>query len=461
VTEGEAAAGRSPLLARATRYGWLPLVALAATVALESGERQSLSQAVDGIQHRFHVSDSAVGWLPFAMALVGVVGAFPIGILADRMRRTLLLAWAVVVWTVCMGLNGLATSYTLLFAARLGVGAVEANGPAAVSLLSDYYPVKDRARMMGLYQSGALIGAIVGLIAGGVAVQLGGYRWAFWMWIPFGVFTALFLLRMPEPRRGDQDAAFEEDMALVMPGGTDVADLAEMKGLLPEPVRVGTLDYENATAREVGRELLHIPSMWFGVMSITISQLLLSSLQFWAVPYYKRVHHMGAAEAGAVTALLGVGAVFGILGGGFISDRYLKRGVVNARVYVVAASSIAATLVLLPAFISTTLAITIPFFFVGGIFLTLPVAPAEALTSDVVVAQLRGRAMAVRSVVRAVSNAGPAIVGLLSGVLGLRMAIVSIVPLYAVGGVIMLFAARSYPRDVAFVVAESKRNRQS
>src|SRR3954464_8842492 len=180
------ASDRDTVTGRAVRYGWMPPIALAATVALESGERQSLSQAVDGIQHRFHVSDAAIGFLPFAMALVGIVGSIPIGILADRMRRTVLLAWAIAVWTVCMGLNGLATSYALLFAARLGVGAVEANGPAAVSLLSDYYPVKDRARMMGLYQSGALIGAIIGLVVGGIAVGNWGWRWAFLMWIPFG-----------------------------------------------------------------------------------------------------------------------------------------------------------------------------------------------------------------------------------------------------------------------------------
>ena len=48
---------RSPedLLGKAVRYGWLPLIAVASTVALEAGERQSLSQAVDGIQHHFHV----------------------------------------------------------------------------------------------------------------------------------------------------------------------------------------------------------------------------------------------------------------------------------------------------------------------------------------------------------------------------------------------------------------------
>src|SRR2546425_286526 len=158
------------------------------------------------------------------------------------------------------------------------------------------------------------------------------------------------LLRMPEPRRGDQDAVFEEDLALVVPGGTDVADLAEMTGLLPAPRRTGTLDYERATPREVGRELLRIPSMWFGVMSITISQLLLSSLQFWAVPYFKRVHHLGAAEAGAYTALLGIGSVAGVLGGGFLADRFLRRGIINARVYGVAFTCMSARVFLGAAF---------------------------------------------------------------------------------------------------------------
>jgi MFS family permease len=199
--------------------------------------------------------------------------------------------------------------------------------------------------------------------------------------------------------------------------------------------------------------------MWFGVMSITISQLLLSSLQFWAVPYFKRVHHLGAAEAGGYTALLGIGSVAGVLGGGFLADRYLRRGVISARVYVVAFSSMAASVVLVPAFASTTLLVTVPLFFLGGVFLTLPLAPAEALVSDVVVAELRGRAGTVRSVVRALSNVGPVLVGGLSSVMGLRLALVSITPIYAVGGVIMLFAARSYPADIAFVVAEAKRRR--
>jgi hypothetical protein len=39
------------------------------------------------------------------------------------------------------------------------------------------------------------------------------------------------------------------------------------------------------------------------------------------------------------------------------------------------------------------------------------------------------------------------------------VALVAFIPVYAVGGVVMLLAARSYPADLAFVVAETRRRR--
>jgi hypothetical protein len=53
------------------------------------------------------------------------------------------------------------------------------------------------------------------------------------------------------------------------------------------------------------------------------------------------------------------------------------------------------------------------------------------------------------------------VVGILKGFFGLQAALVAITPLYAIGGVIMLFAARTYPSDLAFVAAESRRLRDS
>lgn len=453
-------------LRRLIAYGTLPLVALASTVAIESGERQSLSLAVNGIQHQFHVSDTAIGFLPFAMTLVGVVGAPFFGHLADRARRTLLLAGGALVWTVCMGLDAVAGTYFMLFAFRLGVGAMEANGPASISLISDYWPTTVRAKKMGLYQSGALVGALVGLLIGGVVVGLGGWRWAFAMWIVPGLAVAFFVSRQPEPPRGVQDGTWEVPTAAPIDGAL-VSQLVE----LPSPRRVASCNYETATTRQVIRELMAIKSMWFAVMALTISQLLLNGLQFWAVPYFERTDHLGAPAAGGVTAMLGLGAVIGILGGGFLADRLLHRGVTNARVYVVAGGCLAATAVLMPAFASTHLLVTAPLLLIGGALITLPIAPAEALATDVVVAQLRGRAAAVRSVVRSLASVGPVVVGVTSTLLishlgmsradGLRWAIVGLTPVYAVGGLVMLLAARHYPADVAFVAAEARRERDA
>jgi MFS family permease len=434
----------------------MPVFALALTVMLETGERGSLSQAVDGIQAQFHVSDFWIGALPSGMTLIGALGSLPFGFLADRMRRVLLLAGAMAGWTLVMGLNALAPTFLFLFVTRLGVGIVEANGPAAVALLSDYYPVQDRAKRIGMYNSGALVGSALGLGLAGVVVDAWGWRAAFWMWIPFGIATVLILMRTPEPARGHQDADFHADMTMDAMGGVDATTLAGRLHL-PEPRRVGTLDYDGCSWQDAFREIRRIRSMWFGLLGVTISQALLAGLGFWGVPYFKEVHHLSASAAGGYVIIFGLGAAIGVVSGGFVADRILRRGVVNARIYVVVVSSILATVAFVPAFLSNDLKVTLPLFFVGGIFLTLPVAPSDALLTDVVVAPLRGRAAGIRSLVRSAAGLMPLVIGALKGVYGLQTALVIVTPVYAIGGLIMLIAARTYPSDLAFVVAESRR----
>jgi hypothetical protein len=94
--------------------------------------------------------------------------------------------------------------------------------------------------------------------------------------------------------------------------------------------------------------------------------------------------------------------------------------------------------------------------FLGSLFLTMPVAPAEALVSDVVPGELRGRASSVRSVVRALAALSPPIVGMLSEATDLSTALAIVSPLYAVGGLVVLLAARTYPGDLARVATQAR-----
>ena len=344
------------------------------------------------------------------------------GMLADRVRRTYLLAGAMAMWTVCMALNALAGDLPAAVRFRMGIGAVEANGPAAVSLLADYYPAQERARRMGLYQAGALVGGLVGLAGGGLAVQARRVAMGVRDVDPVRHRCHRLDAPRPEPRRGDQDADLGEDML----GGHRHHPRPQRRprssGCCPHRLAQATgVDLARLRPRQLVHELLRIREhVVRRARADHLASCCSSRCRPGASSTSRRCTALEEAAAGGVAALLGAGSAFGILGGGFIADRLLRRGIINSRVYVVAAGSIGASLVLMPAFASTNLTLTAPLLFVGGALLTLPVAPAEALVSDVVVPQLRGRASSVRSIVRAVSGFGPLLVGLLSDAIGLR-----------------------------------------
>jgi predicted MFS family arabinose efflux permease len=423
---------------RAVKYGAYPVIALASTLTLEQGEKQSLAQALHGIKHQFHVSNTMLGGLAAAMVLVGVVGGMPIGALADRWKRGTLLVIAMVIWTTCMGLGAIAPGFALLFITRLGVGAVEANGPASFSLMSDFYAVERRARMMGRYQLGGALGGLLGLGLAGVLVDNFGWRSAFWMWIPFGVVSIALLSRLPEPKRGDQDRAFHFE-----------------ETFFDEETPVDH-SYDDASWMDVMRELVKIKSMWFGLMALTISGFLLSALGVWGIEYFKQQFHLSATKAGGFAAAIGAGAALGLILGGEIADWLLKRGVLNARVYVTSALSILATVFMLPGLLTHSLGLAALLMFFGSFCLTAPVAPSEALTSDVVPGELRGRASAIRSVVRALSALAPFFVGVVADHVSLATSLAAFTPTFAIGGIVMLFAAKTYPADLAAVGARAR-----
>lgn len=462
---------RLPLVRRAVTYGAFPLVALAGTQFIQSGETNSIGFAVDGIQKAFGVSDFWIGFIPFAMNIAGIAGVLPFGYLSDKGRRTFILAIGTIIWTVAMGFTGFATSFIFLLLARMWVGGLEATSPAAISLIGDYWPVEQRSTKMSLYQLGNLVGAVAAFIFAAGAVQVGGWRWAFWVWVPFGIASTYLLLRSPEPPRGNHDlrevvhhgergfiaradevaeSHVDEELALI----AQTVDL-------PEPDRVGTVDYFDLNTKDAMREIWKIKSMWFGLASITVAQLITNALAFWAIPYFKRVHHMSDAGAGGIASLLLISSIIGFIFSGRYCDSLLRRGVLNGKVYFITITSVLGSILLMLAFASPTLWITAPLFFFGGFCMTAPVAPAETLMTDVVVCDLRGRAAMIRSIVRTLSTVGPLIVGGLSVLLGggtaIRWALVILLPTYAIGGIICLGARRHYAKDLAFAIAETRR----
>src|SRR6185503_17190601 len=127
----------------------------------------------------------------------------PFGRLADRSSRKNLIAAGLAVWSLFSGLTGFATGFWSLFLCRVMVGVGEATlGPAALSLLSDYFPPQKRASVQSIYASGITVGAGLAFFLGGWIGLKYGWRTAFYFLGFPGLFFAGLVFLLKEQRRG-------------------------------------------------------------------------------------------------------------------------------------------------------------------------------------------------------------------------------------------------------------------
>jgi MFS family permease len=180
--------------------------------AVDEFDRAVLAVALDDIREYFGVSDATIGLLPLAVIFVTGVLALPAGNWADRWSRRNILVIGAVIWGAAGILAAAARSFTQLFFTRalLGVGQGTI-APTHLSLLSDYYPVGVRGRVMNYWRSANPFGQIIGAIIGGTIVALAGWRWAFLAAAIPGLLFGLYALTLREPKRGESDLATAVD----------------------------------------------------------------------------------------------------------------------------------------------------------------------------------------------------------------------------------------------------------
>jgi MFS family permease len=137
-----------------------------------------------------------------AYILVFSVAALPFGVLSDLRSRRAVIAAGVTVWSAFTFCGGLVQSFGQLFTCRAAVGVGEAAyGPAASSLVADYFPGPPRAVAMGILASGVALGGVLGLLLGGYLESIYGWRVAFMMVGVPGFVCAVLVARLHDPSR--------------------------------------------------------------------------------------------------------------------------------------------------------------------------------------------------------------------------------------------------------------------
>jgi MFS family permease len=205
-------------------YAWTVVAILIATAVLSYTDRQVLSLLVDPIRGDLGISDTQISLLlGTAFAVIYGIAGIPLGFLADRISRRNLIFAGVCVWSVGTIACGFSHTFGELFASRIVVGLGEAAlSPAAISLISDYFPASRRGTAVAFFLSGIAMGSGAAiLIGGGVlhGIELGVLNgtplaaYAPWRMVLLviggpGLVWALAILLIREPvRRAPEEAA--------------------------------------------------------------------------------------------------------------------------------------------------------------------------------------------------------------------------------------------------------------
>jgi ACS family hexuronate transporter-like MFS transporter len=292
--------------ARATtlvgRYRWVIVAMLFAATAINYVDRQMIGVLKPTLSREFSWSEGDYANIVFWFQVAYAVGYISFGRIIDTLGARLGYALAIVVWTISHMAHGLATGAASFAAARFGLGIGESgNFPSGIRAVTDWFPQRERALAIGIFNAGANVGAIITPLLVPALVVAFGWRSAFYLTGILGVawlFVWWFVYRSPDEHRR------------VSPG-----ELAWIRQDPPDPVRKvawTTLIRKRETwAYALGKFLID-PIWWFYL--------------FWLPGYLFNRYHMDLKTFGVPLAVVYLISDFGSIAGGWMSSRLIAAG---------------------------------------------------------------------------------------------------------------------------------------
>jgi MFS family permease len=375
-------------------------------------DRYILPGAQSLIQREYGWNDERIGALTTAFFVVYMIVAPLTGWLGDRFSRKPLIIIGAVLWSLATLGTAWVHSYWTFYLRHALVGVGEASfGIFAPAVLADFYPERDRNRILSIFYLAIPVGAAIGYTAGGVLGTDFGWRAPFFICaIPGLLVAALYGLIGREPKRGASDHV------------RDPAGRATFLGLFSNPA------FLTAT---------------FGLAALTFA---MGGISSWIPQFLERFSGLSTAKAGTlVGAITVIDGIAGTAVGGWIAQRWLRTN--HRALYLLSFWSVALTLPCGALVFFGPSHWSVPALFAAEFFLFLNTGPLNTAIVNSVSAPVRATAISVNLFfIHCFGDAfSPQIIGAVSDRSNLRLALGLTLVSLLVSGAILLAGARFAP----------------
>lgn len=286
-------------------YPWIVVGLLWIVALLNYMDRQMLSTMRDAMQIDISELESAVNFgrlMAIFLWIYGLVSPFA-GAIADRVSRKWLIIASLGVWSAVTTLMSFCTNYNEIFWLRALMGVSEALYiPAALSLIADYHTGKSRSFAIGIHMTGLYLGQAVGGFGATLSAAFSWQQTFHWFGIIGVAYAVLLMVLLYEKR----DVAQENISA------TPEQKIPVLKGF--------GMIFSNM-------------AFWVILFFFASTSLPGWATKNWLPTLFADSLNTPMSQAGPISTItIALSSFLGILAGGPLSDKWVKRNV-KGRVY--------------------------------------------------------------------------------------------------------------------------------
>src|SRR4029077_19108483 len=277
---------------------WFAFAMTIGLMVFDYVDRQVIVSIFPHLKADWGLSDKQPGGLVLIGSITVALGAIPVALIADRASRVKSIAAMAIVWSLASISCMFTRNYGQLLAARGIVGLVEAGyGSVGAALIASHFPARMRGALLAAFFASASVGAVLGVMLGGLIATRWGWQAAFGVVGFPGLLLALLYLKVRDYRTVDLTPALDKATRSL---GETVAHIAKM--------------------------LAQSRTMLWVCIGAAAQLIVVSAVWSWLPSFLNRVHGVAPAQAGVRAAVVVLcGAIGSIVWGAVVDRAGLRR----------------------------------------------------------------------------------------------------------------------------------------